>query len=716
MKHWFIALILGLLSCQPAFAQGWNTVPNHGLGVGRGPGFGTPNPVGPCAANNTIIWGGTTSDPVCYNLNGVVTNVATNAALRALVPTSIAYRAGFYAAGDGGAMTYTFSSTPCTLADNGAQVSSTAATGCWTAIINGASVNVLVWGAQCGASDSTTFVLASIAGLFALTPRSGGTLIISCLITMNGALAIPFTGTAPPQQPPLRITGLGAASWDSTLNGQSTPGGGVLNILYTGGDGMHPAKIDTRGTGILEIDHLKIEDTGGSNFLMLQSTNTTIRTHDNHWVGNTACTGTNCAQDMIQFGGITSASSVLGGVLATNGFQGYGSSSINDTFSYCRHAFNFGGSANSISIINIGVDFTCGSAEVTGAPIVFYGVGIQVIANVIWGGFVEMGNYHYAVAFRDDGTSCVTGGSYQNSIIGLAAGDNGGSTVGYAYFQDACDQNFIQPGYFAATAGNILNGPGRDTQTLVAQGRYLGMPYFSDGGSVARTVGNGAVLAFGKLGIATSLLLNWGVGDAGTGRGAIYSGTDVVGTITGNLLTLSYPGHIVAMAVDLTGNIGIAGGIHATTANFTTSMTTGNATVGNGTGAVGSIINAGASGNGNGAYLLFQNNGASNSAIGNLSAILGGATPFNLDLLYFVGGTNNHLFYTQGAFKAILSAAGGFNIGTNADPGAGIINAANGYKSGGTSGLSVTTTVRASGGAADCTLIFVGGIRTGGSC
>ncbi len=46
----------------------------------------------------------------------------------------------------------------------------------------------------------------------------------------------------------------------------------------------------------------------------------------------------------------------------------------------------------------------------------------------------------------------------------------------------------------------------------------------------------------------------------------------------------------------------------------------------------------------------------------------------------------------------------------------GQINASTGFRSGGTAGLGVTKTVRASGGAADCTLIFTGGILTGGTC
>lgn len=58
----------------------------------------------------------------------------------------------------------------------------------------------------------------------------------------------------------------------------------------------------------------------------------------------------------------------------------------------------------------------------------------------------------------------------------------------------------------------------------------------------------------------------------------------------------------------------------------------------------------------------------------------------------------------------------GWMVGTTTDPGAGKIDASNGYLSGGTAGQSVTTTVRDSAGTGTCTLIFTGGLKTGGTC
>ncbi len=72
--------------------------------------------------------------------------------------------------------------------------------------------------------------------------------------------------------------------------------------------------------------------------------------------------------------------------------------------------------------------------------------------------------------------------------------------------------------------------------------------------------------------------------------------------------------------------------------------------------------------------------------------------------------------------QAMLIKAGVI-VGTGTtDPGAGnliaggTIEATGVFRNNGSAGLSVTKTVRASGGAADCTLIYTGGILTGGSC
>lgn len=86
------------------------------------------------------------------------------------------------------------------------------------------------------------------------------------------------------------------------------------------------------------------------------------------------------------------------------------------------------------------------------------------------------------------------------------------------------------------------------------------------------------------------------------------------------------------------------------------------------------------------------------------------ANQFEITRSTAVGGTT---FTTP-----IALFGGGVQIGapTGGDQGAGTINAATSYYINGTVGLTVTKTVRAAGGAADCTLIFTSGLLTGGTC
>jgi hypothetical protein len=97
--------------------------------------------------------------------------VATNVRLKALsVPragTQI-YRQGFAAAGDGGGVLYTYSSTNCSLnsraGDNGSQVAPKRGGGCWNLSPSGAPVDLRVWGVQFDGSTDNSTTLAAAFG------------------------------------------------------------------------------------------------------------------------------------------------------------------------------------------------------------------------------------------------------------------------------------------------------------------------------------------------------------------------------------------------------------------------------------------------------------------------------------------------------------------------------------------------------------------------
>lgn len=163
--------------------------------------------------------------------------------------------------------------------------------------------NVKFYGAKGdGTTDDTAAVNAAIT---AAANAGGGTIYFpkpTSKYLILGALTIPYTGPATlPVQPPIRLTGDGSA-WNGYWATSPVNGSTVLDLQYTGGDGLYKAKIDTRGAGKLEIDHLTIEDTSSDNFLFIQTTNTTVHIHDNAFVGNPANTGTGVTQDAIRLG------------------------------------------------------------------------------------------------------------------------------------------------------------------------------------------------------------------------------------------------------------------------------------------------------------------------------------------------------------------------------------------------------------------------------
>lgn len=73
-----LALVLTLALSGVAAAQ---TGPNHSVPIAKGAGTSGFRFVGPCSANQTLIWSGTTVDPTCVNVSagsGTVTSIATN--------------------------------------------------------------------------------------------------------------------------------------------------------------------------------------------------------------------------------------------------------------------------------------------------------------------------------------------------------------------------------------------------------------------------------------------------------------------------------------------------------------------------------------------------------------------------------------------------------------------------------------------------------------
>jgi hypothetical protein len=249
-----------------------------------------------------------------------------------------------------------------------------------------------------GTTDDTTAVNAAITAAMAV--GGNGTVRLSdktykCL----GAIALPFTDTAgKATQRPLRITGNGGSTTDGNWRTAPINGGPVLDLRYDGTDTLHPAKIDTRGAGFLEIDHIAISSGGTDDFPIFQTTNTTVHAHHNGIIGNPNKTGTACVQVAFILGGVGDGTNG-GSDSATGPFQGYGSTIHDNYFGHIQKGVLGQAFCNSVPIERNTFSTSCGST--TSGAIEFNGQGGATgyaVGNSTKGNTIEVVNYKYGIS------------------------------------------------------------------------------------------------------------------------------------------------------------------------------------------------------------------------------------------------------------------------------------------------------------------------------
>lgn len=297
-----------------------------------------------------------------------------------------------------------------------------------------------------GTTDDTAAINAAIS---AAASAGGGVVWLSAkTYRCNGALTVPFNSTTPFTQKPVRITGNGGSGASGVWT-RPTANGPVLDLRYDGTDTLHPAKIDTRGSGRLEVDHVTLLSGGTDNFPFIHTTNTTIFIHDNAFLGNNANSGTTCQQDAVILGGVDGDPASN---LASGPFQGYGTVIARNYYDRIRAGVTWQSAANGVIVEDEVYSLTCGSNLASGAPYYFNSpVGTPASGNVIRGGTIEMTHYPYLVSFQ--------GNESTNLVLGSGGFDPSGTTVGMAYFGGASANNSIMPGYWADDVTYpIMNG------------------------------------------------------------------------------------------------------------------------------------------------------------------------------------------------------------------------------------------------------------------
>lgn len=304
-----------------------------------------------------------------------------------------------------------------------------------------------------GAIDDTAAVNATIA---AAQTNGGKVWLQNKTYLCLGAITPVYTGpSTAPVQKPVRITSNGGAGSNGYWAVGPANGGPTLDLRYAGTDGLHPAKIDTRGAGSLEIDHIVLRSGGADDFPFLRTSNTTCFLHHNMVVGNAAKIRANSVQDVFVFGG-TSSATVGDGPDAP--FQGYGGKVHDNYFANIRRGFLGQNYCNSIPVENNTFSTTCGSS--TGGAIEFHGSAIAgfTVGNLTRGNTIECTNYMYAIV-ADWAANCTFGPD--------GYWDPAGPYTAGVYIATTAQYNTVVAGYFKDQFPLVLD-PGRTTRVITA--------------------------------------------------------------------------------------------------------------------------------------------------------------------------------------------------------------------------------------------------------
>ena len=276
--------------------------------------------------------------------------------------------------------------------------------------------------------DQTAALNAQLAALYT---AGGGTLVVSGVCLISGQLVIPNNGGTIPTQPTYRITGAGASANGTFGALPQSPSGLDMRVNAS------VAKIDTRGQGLLEIDHLNLVDGGSDCSPFIQSTNTTLRVHDATISGTAS--GASACNDAIVLGGTTTTFNGL----STGAFQGYGTVIVSNFFNKIRRGVYGKVYVNNLVIRDNAWSLTCGATGTVGA--IEFDPNSQASSgqfNIIEGNLFEVPNYVYAVVLH--------AGASGNVMMGNGIWDGTSTTVGVVALVGSVGQSLF--------VGNPING------------------------------------------------------------------------------------------------------------------------------------------------------------------------------------------------------------------------------------------------------------------
>jgi hypothetical protein len=227
---------------------------------------------------------------------------------------------------------------------------------------------------------------------------------------LDACFQIPNDGAIPiPAQPPIRLTGGGSSPNHPESGGDLPYGGSVVDSRCPFGT----AVFDTRGKGLLEIDHLSFVNGGNADVPYIQTTNTVLKVHDNFFTGRAINIFQSNLQDAILLGG---TSRVQGGGSSAP-FQGYLSTIENNAFNHIRRGVHVRAYGNGVVIREndwgylCGADSSAGAIEISGSG--FGGVAAQGV--VVMNNIFEMTGYVYGVRVTNGLSATITGNGFYDA-------------------------------------------------------------------------------------------------------------------------------------------------------------------------------------------------------------------------------------------------------------------------------------------------------------
>lgn len=361
------------------------------------------------------------------------------------------------------------------------------------------------WGCK---SDGVTDDSAGFIACLAAVHEYSGTMLVPIGTTrIDSKINVPNYDVAGPQpkrprQNTIRITGQGGFYDGSS---QAPRNASILDLRYAGlqVDINEDYKIDTRGVGLLEIDHVVLTDLGtpaqGTStdpIPMIRTTNTTLQIHDCGFLGTGNRSGQTCDQDCIQLGGRSSDRVYDGSNDAP--FQGYGTVIHHNYFNRIRRAIHCYDDVNGCEFSSNSVWAASGSNLGAGAAAFdFEGWGLPNTSNKLIGNTFEMVGYTYGIALRKAQNFFIAG----NDFYDMEPPSNGGPTLGGILISGTSGHHFIIQGWSEdADAPYIDNQSSVDDNTVLTS--HSGQP--SDFGGAIRFKSNATLLGTGRFNIQST--------------------------------------------------------------------------------------------------------------------------------------------------------------------------------------------------------------------